>query len=267
MMAERIDFSRVELERLYVVEGLSSTQIAKWFGCHPLTIRARLRDYEIPLRPQGWHKLVRRVPDAILAGWPSPHLAYILGLVASDGNLEKDNNCIILNTTDFELADTFRKLLGMEEAHIVVVNPLPPRKTSYMVQVCDYVFRAFAEERGLTPRKALTIGALDIPDKVFVDFLRGELDGDGGWHTSHGWRGMDYLIAKFTSKSPAYLDWIQITVERLTGLVGRFSGHGLVYNGQNAEKLGSWLYYSTDLPCLDRKKERWAQWMFRKASQ
>ncbi len=260
-MAERIDFPPEELKRLYVDEGWSPAQIAERFNCRPATILARLRDYGIPLRPRGWHKLVRHVPDAILNSWPSPELAYIVGLVASDGNLEEDNNCVILNTTDFELADTFRQLLGMNNAHIVVVNHAPPRKTSYMVQVCDYVFRSFVEARGLTPRKTLTIGALDVPDQVFVDFLRGELDGDGGWHIGHGWRGVEYLIAKIVSKSRPYLEWIQKTVERLTGLTGRFSGHGVVYNGHNAERLGAWLYYSPDLPCLSRKRERWAQWM------
>jgi len=260
-VAEKIDLPRDELERLYVNEGLSSVHIAEIFGCNPVTVLARLRDHGIPLRPRGWHKLVRRVPDAILEGWPSPELAYVLGLIASDGNLEKDNNCVILSTTDFELVDIFRQLLGMNDAHVVVVNPLPPRKTAYMVQVCDYVFRAFVEGRGLTPQKALTIGPLDVPDSVFVDFLRGELDGDGGWHTSAGWREMEYLIAKFTSKSQPYLEWLKETVERLAGLVGRFSGHGLVYNGHNAEKLGAWLYYAPDLPCLSRKRERWEQWM------
>ena len=97
-MAERIDFSPSELRRLYIDEGLSSTAIAKRLGCHPLTVRARLRDYGISLRPRGWHKLVRHVPDAIIDSWPSCDLAYIVGLVASDGNLEKDNNCVILNT-------------------------------------------------------------------------------------------------------------------------------------------------------------------------
>ncbi len=263
-MAERIDLPQDELRRLYIDRGLSSTQIAEIFGCNPVTVRARLRDYGIPLRPRGWHKLVRRVPDSILESWPSSEMAYIVGLIASDGNLEKDNNCIILVSTDFEVVDIYRRTLGVEDAHIIVVNPTPPRKTAYMVQVCDYVFRAFVEERGLTPQKALTIGPLDIPDSVFVDFLRGEMDGDGGWHVSQGWRGFEYLIAKFTSKSSPYLEWLRATVERLTGLEGRFSGHGLIYNGHNAEKLGEWLYYSPDLPCLSRKREKWEYWMQKK---
>ena len=262
-MADRIDLPRDDLERLYVQEGLSSIKIAKIFQCNPLTVRARLRDYGIPLRARGWHKLIRCVPDNLLIGWPSPQLAYILGLIASDGNLVKHNNCVVLTTTDFELADIFRKMLGVSYLHITVTHPAPPRKNAYIAQVCDYVFRRFVEERGITPNKTLTIRKLEIPDEVFVDFLRGELDGDGSWHVSRGWRDVKYLVAKFTSKSPAYLQWLKKVVKRLTGLEGRFSGHGLVYNGYNAEKLGKWLYYSPDLPCLTRKRLKWQEWIER----
>lgn len=244
-----------------MVERLPSTRIADLLGCHPLTVRARLRDYGIELRPRGWHKLVRKVPDYVLSQWPSPELAYAIGLIASDGNLEKDNNCIILNTTDKELANVFREVLGVPDLHVTTVHPAAPRRTAYRVQICDHVFRHFIETRGLTPQKALTIGKLDVPDSVFADFMRGELDGDGGWHTSKGWRGISYLVVKFTSKSRPYLHWLQQTIERLTGLIGRFSGHALVYNGHNAERLGHWIYYSPHLPCLSRKRDKWSQWL------
>lgn len=260
-MAERIDLPLDELKRLYVDEGLSSVEIAERFACHPLTIRARLRNYGIPLRQRGWHKLVRHISDSLLDSWPSPELAYIVGLIASDGHLPRQNNCVVLTTTDQELLDIFRTLLDMPDANVTVTHPLPPRKTAYMVQVCDYVFRDFIESRGITPQKTLTIGPLDIPDEVFVDFLRGELDGDGGWHISSGWRDVQYLVAKFTSKSRSYLEWLHSSIERLAGLVGRFSGYGLVYNGHNAERLGEWLYYASDLPCLTRKRNVWETWM------
>src|SRR3972149_10235245 len=102
-MADRIDLPRDELERLYVNERLSPAEIGEIFGCTSSTVQARLRDYGISVRPRGWHKLIRRVPDAVIESWPSPELAYVIGLIASDGNLEKDNNCVILTTTDFEL--------------------------------------------------------------------------------------------------------------------------------------------------------------------
>lgn len=258
----KIELPRDELERLYIQENLSSNEIARRFGCDGLTVRARLREYGIPLKPRGWQKLVRCVPDHVLASWPSSELAYVLGLVASDGNLQKQNNCMLLVSTEREIVDNCAKLLCLDAPHIIVCNQGFPRKTAFMLQVCDYVFREFLEMRGLTPNKTMTIGALDIPDIVFVDFLRGELDGDGGWYISKGWRGFPYLIGKFTSRSQPYLEWIHATVLRITGIDGCLQRSRLFYNGKKAEKLGQWIYYAPDLPCLQRKRNIWQNWMY-----
>ncbi len=259
----KIRLPRDELERLYVEENLSSNEIADRFGCDGLTVRARLREYGIPLRPRGWHKLVRRVPDTVLDSWPSPELAYIVGLVASDGNLQKHNNCMILVSTDRELVDSCAMLLRLGDAHIVISNQGFPRKTAYILQVCDYKFRDFLEARGIIPNKTLTIGTLDVPDAVFADFLRGELDGDGGWYVSKGWRDCRYLVSKLTSRSQPYLEWLRNTVWRLTGIEGRLQKSRLFYNGKKAEQLGEWMYYSPSLSCLQRKRNIWQNWMAR----
>ena len=260
-MASRLELPEEQLRRLYVEEGLPSTVIAQRLGCHPLTVRARLKDYGISLRPRGSHRLRRHVPDSLLSAWPTPRLAYAVGLLASDGNLPKRNNCAVLTTTDAELAQLFRTALELPTAHIVEIPPRPPRKRVYIVQVCDHVFREFLALRGLTPAKTLNIKALDIPDQVFADFLRGELDGDGGWVITRGWRDFKYLIGKFTSKSPHYLEWLRVTIARLTGLEGVLSGHALVFNGQKAESLGAWLYREPGDYCLARKRKVWSTWM------
>ncbi len=130
-----------------------------------------------------------------------------------------------------------------------------------MLQVCDFRFRDFLEARGLTPNKTLTIGALDISDSVFADFLRGELDGDGGWYVGKGWRGVEYLIGKFTSRSQRYLEWIHGKVLHMTGIDGRLQKSRLFYNGKKAEQLGKWIYYAPNLPCLQRKRTIWQNWM------
>jgi len=257
----RIELPRDELYRLYWDENLSSKAIGAKFGCDGLTVIARLRDYGIPLKARGWHKLVRYVPDSLLDNWPCADLAYVVGLIASDGNLQKQNNCMILVSTDRELVDLSAFILKLEEPHITVADQGFPRKPAYMLQVCDHRFRAFLEELGLTPQKTYTIGALAIPDAVFRDFLRGELDGDGGWQIPSGWRDYKYLVAKFTSRSQSYLEWISESVYRLTGIEGALQASRLFYNGKKAEALGEWLYYDKQLLCLQRKRQIWENWM------
>lgn len=257
----KISLPRDELERLYVEENLSSNEIARRLGCDGLTVRARLREYGIDLRPRGWHKLVRCVPDAVLDAWPSAELAYVVGLIASDGNLQKQNNCMILVSTDREMIDLTCRLLQLDDPHIVEAKQGFPRKTSFMLQVCDHRFRDFLEECRLTPNKTLTISELNIPASVFADFLRGELDGDGSWYVAKGWRGFPYLISKFTSRSQPYLEWIHRTVLRMTDIDGCLQKSRLIYNGKKAEALGRWIYYAPDLPCLQRKRNIWQNWM------
>jgi hypothetical protein len=260
-MGNKIILPADQLMRLYLDENLSSEEIGRRFGCDGLTVITRLREYGIPIKPRGWHKLVRRVPDTVLNSWPSSELAYVVGLVASDGNLQKRNNCMIFVSTERELVDACSTLLDLDSPHIVVARQDPPRKTSFMLQVCDYKFRQFLEVRGLAPNKTMNIGALDIPDSVFADFVRGEFDGDGGWHIGKGWRGYNYLIGKFTSRSQRYLEWLHESIHRLTGIEGALQSSRLIYNGKKAEELGRWMYYSLAVPCLPRKRTTWADWL------
>lgn len=258
----KIVLPRAELERLYVEENLSSNEIARRFGCHGLTVRARLRDYKIPIKARGWHRLTRCVPDTVLESWPSPELAYVVGLIASDGNLQRQNNCVQLISTDRELVDLCATLLELNSPQIISWDP-PSRKTAFILQTCDHVFREFLESRGLTPNKTLSIGALNVPDEVFADFLRGELDGDGSWYLAKGWRGIPYLVGTFRSASQRFLEWLQQTIFRLTRIEGRLQYRKLFYNGKKAEALGAWIYYTPNLPCLQRKRNVWQNWMSR----
>lgn len=257
----RIDIPPEELRRLYWDENLSCEEIASRFNCDGLTIRARMRDYAIPFKPRGWHKLVRHIPDSVLDSWPSADLAYVVGLIASDGNLQKQNNCILLVSTDYQIVQLAVAVLGLTNPQIISISRRFPNKKAYMLQISDHKFRSFLEGLGLTPNKTHSMGPLSISDDVFRDFVRGELDGDGTWYVGRGWRGSKYLVSKFTSRSQAYLDWIDLTISRLTHIQGALQASRLYYNGKKAEALGNWIYYDSDIPCLARKRNVWENWM------
>ena len=50
---------------------------------------------------------------------------------------------------------------------------------AWRVQIVDVVLYDWLVSIGLTRRKSLTLGAVVVPDHVFLDFVRGLLDGDG----------------------------------------------------------------------------------------
>lgn len=263
-----IDIPKSELERLYIVENRTAPEIAQIYGCATSVIYNRLKEHGIPIKPGGWDKVKRIVSDERLA-W-SPAFAYIVGLIASDGNLDKNSNEVKIASTDRELVEYYCRGLGLRphdisatvwsdpnavEVHMRLENR-PPYKIQYHIVFSDYIYRARLEAIGLTPNKSNTLGPLQIPDEYFRDFLRGEFDGDGCWSIYGPKR--QYLLGIFTSGSRIYLEWLQATIQRLAGLKGRINGIDLRFEGKQAEQLGDFMYYTPLLPCLSRKRRKWA---------
>jgi hypothetical protein len=254
----RVNIPADELRRLYWDQNLSPDEIAPLYHCAPETILHRIHQAGIPLKPIGWKQFRRYVPDTVLAAWPSPGLAYVIGIIASDGNLRREGNVVHLASVDQEIIKTYTSLLQIANVHIHVHHT--QHKDQYMVAFADPAYRAFLEARGLTPYKSTNIGPLDIPDGVFPDFARGCLDGDGCWSIEIRPASRSRLSGEFSSGSLAFLKWMRDTIYRLTGLLGGISGIHLRYRGPKAKRLGEWLYYQPNLPCLSRKRATWDCW-------
>jgi hypothetical protein len=100
--------------------------------------------------------------------WSAP-LAYTVGLMASDGCLQKDGRYLDITSVDIEQLDNFAQALG---------RPLPisrkksgPNRWGHRMQFSDVAYYDFL--LGLTPVKSKTMGALKVPDEFYTDFLRG----------------------------------------------------------------------------------------------
>ncbi len=189
-----IELSRDLLYKLYIEQGRSMEQIALQFDCSITTVHRRLREFEIPARPYATPRQ-RHVPDEVFASW-TPSLSYIVGLIASDGCLLRQNpNAVQFTSTDLELIELFRQLLQLDPQIHPYCRLPSGQKPIYAVVICDWRFRAFLENVGLTPAKSKTIAQLDIPDQVFPDFMRGCMDGDGCWTIDHSRPPQDHLVA------------------------------------------------------------------------
>lgn len=269
----RLDIPKEKLEQLYVVEGRHAPEIAAILGCAVSAVYNYMERYGIPRRPLGSDKTKRIVPEHKLA-W-SAEFAYVVGLIASDGNLQTGSNEVRMVSTDRQIVDLYCQCLGLRPNDIAEDNwpdqkavpiPLlqsqrPPYKRQYSVIFSDHRYRARLEEIGLIPNKSRELGPLRVPDRYFRDFLRGEFDGDGCWSRERkSLQGT--LLGIITSGSRSYLEWIQETIERLGRVSGgRISSINLRYRSDSAERLGHYLYYAPDLPCLLRKREKWETWM------
>ena len=143
----------------------------------------------------------------------------------------------------------------------------------HTLQWSDRAFYRWLLQLGLTPAKSLTLRPLAIPDDYFADFFRGCIDGDGSVRTYtdryHVQKNEAYvyerLYLSIVSASRAFIEWLQTTVARLTGVAGSLTvrhkpgAHPLwmlCYAKAKSIRLIAWMYYAATLPCLERKRAR-----------
>lgn len=261
------------LRQLYVDERLTADAIAARLHCSPITVLRRLRRFGIPARPRGPLHQARTLNGDIT--W-SPNLAWVVGLIATDGNLSRDGRHLTLTSIDRDLLETLRVCLNLG----VAITPQSGGHghSGLRVQWSDRHFYDWLVGIGLTPAKSLTLRPLAIPDAVFSDFLRGCIDGDGSITTYidryNTFKKPTYvytrLFVSIVSASPRFLEWLRATVQRLVGL----SGHLIVkrsplhkniwclrYAKRESLALLRWIYREPDAPCLRRKHDIAAQFL------
>ena len=257
----RNEISEEILRQLYYEQGLTQDQIADRLGCSQTMVYRRMAELNLPARPSRIPHPDHLVPMQILERW-TPTLAYVVGLIATDGCLKNDQpNVVDFSSTDSELIDLYQSCLGIS-AHIIRVRQ---RTGSYLlsVKISDPNYRAFLVKIGLTPAKSRTLGPLAIPENLFSDFMRGCIDGDGSIWITHA-RGNPLMGIQLVSGSENFVTWIKLSITHLTGLSGhiyrRAHRWDLRFNTRSALALGEWMYYAPTVPCLSRKRAIWEQY-------
>ncbi|HKZ71074.1 MAG TPA: hypothetical protein VJ020_13400, partial [Anaerolineales bacterium] len=252
-----------ELNHLYFDDGLTIEEIAARFGCSPTTIRRRMDDLGIDARPRGPYVERDRSPE-----W-SPELAYVVGLITSDGNRSSDGRHLQSTSKDYDLLETARACLGISNSITPSSGSGFSSHTHFRLQWGNRVFYDWLISIGLMPAKSLRLGPLAIPDEHFADFVRGCVDGDGTivtytdyYNTS---KSDDYiyerLFVALVSASHPFLEWMQGTLNRLLSISGGISKNHpacwtLKYMKKDSLRLLKWIYYSPDVPCLARKRDK-----------
>jgi hypothetical protein len=255
---------------MYVDERLTAHQIARRLGCTGTTVLRRLRRLGIAVRARG--PLVDDRGD-----WPvwTPELAYVVGLIATDGNLSPDGRHLAIPSGDRSLLESIRACLGLTNR---IREECPVSRPIYRLQWGDRVFYDWLLSIGMTPAKSLTLQALAVPDEQFPDFFRGCIDGDGSvlrytdrYHTRKNESYVyERLYVVLVSASRPFLEWVQGSIIRLVGARGAISInrkpaarplYALRYGKRESIPVLRWCYYAPGLPCLARKRARAAPFL------
>jgi hypothetical protein len=199
----------------------------------------------------------------------STNIAYSVGLIASDGCLQKDGRHIDLTSKDFEQLLNFSKALGRDMK--IGRKSSGAGRFGYRIQFGDVAYYDFLASAGLTPAKSKTLGALAIPDEFYADFLRGLFDGDGSTYgyMDPRWRSSFMFYVQFTSASPLFVEYLQLTNQRLVKGLAKGSirdGHGamsLSYAKADSHKLFQFMYYNDSCLSLTRKKLKLTSFVYK----
>ena len=191
----------------------------------------------------------------------SSNFAYALGLLTTDGNLSKDGRHFDFTSKDLDQVQNFAKALGLRNKIGLKSSSYGRSKNYHRIQFGDVKLYRFLVSIGLHPNKSKTLAELTIPDKYFVDFLRGYLDGDGFTHSywDKRWKSSFRLYTGFVSASKRHLVWIETKIKRLYGISGTINTSGnsayqLMYAKRNSLILINKLYYNDKILFLKRKR-------------
>lgn len=137
----------------------------------------------------------------------SPDMAYVMGVIVTDGNIgERDFNIV---SNDPELLEKVRDAIGSTHR----ITKLTGQNT-YRLRVGHKEMVKDLIALGITERKSKTVTLPAVPDEFFFDFVRGYTDGDGmvNYHPRKA------LVLKLTTGSPFILDDVSTTITRLLGI-------------------------------------------------
>ena len=161
-------------------------------------------------------------------------LAYLAGLIASDGCLINNGRHLNITSIDREIIDYAQSILGKEK---LKVQPKTGQygTPAFAWQFSDVSLYDFFIQHGITPQKSKTIKSVDVPDEYWCDFLRGYFDGDG---TVYGyfdkrWKNSFMFYCGFASASDDFLVWLR---GKNTDLIG--VGKGSIRKSTRVKLLG-----------------------------
>jgi hypothetical protein len=214
--------------------------------------------------PDKKYALFKRVKHDYFSSVESPIQAYILGLLASDGNVGSKRLRIGFSTKidDCWLVELLRDEVA--PAHKIQIQTyLRPHTLEGQLTMARVVFTSPQICRdlasfGVVPQKSKT---LNWPEKLsptlYISFLLGVYDGDG-WLTVDKRKVVPYYIVGFTSASRAFLEQVAQVISEAAGVpLARISLNGrsafaIRYGGRYARIVSEWLH--AELPGLARKR-------------
>jgi predicted DNA-binding protein YlxM (UPF0122 family) len=217
---KKIDLPKEKLYELYYEQKLSLQKIGELYGKPREYIHRWMKKYGFKTRTRSaaWRHRgtdnVYEVDEDFFHNW-SKEMAYILGLILTDGNIGTDDDKISITMKDVGLLEKVKKKLKSNH------------KIKY-IEKNDIYFFGFAREKmsdrlrelGITKNKSLDVIFPDIPSKFLSHFIRGVFDGDGSVFFEPRSKKSPLRVS-FTSGSRAFITTLEHNLHSFGGLSKR----------------------------------------------
>jgi hypothetical protein len=199
---------------------------------------------------------------------PSPELAYILGLWASDGCIYKNTLQIHMNDKDviYWIAQTIgfnKPIKEIERTGGFYEKTDKVTSIGYFLRFHSKEVREIFESYGITAKKSKTIQFPNLPEELIPHFIRGVFDGDGGIYvTKRKINGKYYDRCKvhFTSGSYDFLCGLKAAIEEELGNNVKITKgtRCFIYAFESKKdviKFAEWIYQNNSFGSARKKRE------------
>ena len=213
----------------------------------------------------------------------SASMAYVVGLIATDGCLITGRTKINFKSADRDLVVTFLGLLGRTGP----IKSTPTRSGGivHFTEFGDAQFYRWLKTIGLMSRKSLLLRGVDVPDEFLTDLARGLLDGDGHIQNfvhhptlrTYSTYSYERFWVFFNSASRPHLEWLQSRLAAVVGIRGRIETlprpeprhefYRLKYGNGEGPMLMRAIYPAAAVPKLERKWSIWDSYERRRLSE
>lgn len=193
-----------EICRLYQ-NGNTLIAISRKLSISDYVIKRILKEHDIPLRNPGNQFGRKYQLNDNYFDSQNHNMAYLLGLIASDGNVSKRDNeiNIVASIIDFDFLDSIRK-------EIQSTRPIKKYTDNNGNESCRLTFssahiKKVLAEYNIIPAKTKVYSfSYKLNREFWIDFIRGYFDGDGSVSTS----GKDSIKWQIGAYNKDILDFV-----------------------------------------------------------
>lgn len=243
--------------------GKSLRQLGFEYGLNPVTVKKRLVEQGVKIRsrteqnkysPQN--QRLYTINDDYFDSM-GHNQAYLLGFIAADGTVGKNNNSIKIALASVD--KSFLEKIKEELQSNAPINDFEDKNgfTHSEFRFSSTKIKQRLADFGIIPNKTYeSFSPQNIPDEYLIDFIRGYFDGDGSVSTAGP--SLRFQICGYNKKTLE--NFINFFYEKYAipkvNIYKRNNTYYFQYSTSSTKKIFDFLYYK-DCFCLPRKYDKY----------